>query len=226
MVDGVLLLVDAAEGPLPQTRYVLSKALARRPARRRRAQQGRPRTTPGPTRCSTRSSSCSSTSAPTPDQIDVPGHLRGRPRGPLGGRRRHAGPEDDLTPLLDAVLDTIPAPDGDPDAPLQAIVTNLDASDYLGRLAIGRVVQRHAAQGRARRAARRGGRRGPAAAQAPAHPAAWRSAASAGPRSTSSSPATSSSSPASPRSRSATPSPPRRPRAAARASRSTSRCCA
>ena len=51
------------------------------------------------------------------------------------------GADADLTPLFDAILDTIPAPDGDPDAPLQALVTNLDASDYLGRLAIGRVVK-------------------------------------------------------------------------------------
>ena len=65
LVDGVLLLVDAAEGPLPQTRYVLSKALAARAARRRRAQQGRPPGRPAPTRCSTRSTSCSSTSTPT-----------------------------------------------------------------------------------------------------------------------------------------------------------------
>ena len=43
--------------------------------------------------------------------------------------------------ILDAILETIPAPDGDPAAPLQALVTNLDASDYLGRLAIGRVAQ-------------------------------------------------------------------------------------
>ena len=47
----------------------------------------------------------------------------------------------DLTPLLEAIVDTIPAPDFDPDGPLQALVTNLDASDYLGRLAIGRVVR-------------------------------------------------------------------------------------
>ena len=47
----------------------------------------------------------------------------------------------DLTPLFAAIVDTIPAPHGDPDAPLQALVTNLDASDYLGRLAIGRVVE-------------------------------------------------------------------------------------
>src|SRR5437764_1288987 len=50
------------------------------------------------------------------------------------------GPQDDLTALLDTVLDAIPAPAGDADRPLQALVTNLDASDYLGRLAIGRVV--------------------------------------------------------------------------------------
>jgi GTP-binding protein len=47
----------------------------------------------------------------------------------------------DLTPLFDAILATIPPPSGDPGAPLQALVTNLDASEYLGRLAIGRVVQ-------------------------------------------------------------------------------------
>jgi GTP-binding protein len=50
-------------------------------------------------------------------------------------------PEADLSALLDAIVDTIPSPSGDPDAPLQALVTNLDASDYLGRLAIGRVAQ-------------------------------------------------------------------------------------
>ena len=46
-----------------------------------------------------------------------------------------------LAPVLDAILETIPPPGGDPDAPLQALVTNLDASDYLGRLAMGRVIR-------------------------------------------------------------------------------------
>ena len=51
-------------------------------------------------------------------------------------------PDDaDLAPLLDAILRTVPEPLGDPDEPLQALVTNLDASEYLGRLAIGRVVR-------------------------------------------------------------------------------------
>src|SRR5690606_30647238 len=47
----------------------------------------------------------------------------------------------DLAPLLDAIVEAIPRPAGDPGAPVQALVTNLDASDYLGRLAIGRVVE-------------------------------------------------------------------------------------
>jgi GTP-binding protein len=51
------------------------------------------------------------------------------------------GPEADLAPLLDTIVESIGTSSGDPDAPLQALVTNLDASDYLGRLAIGRVVQ-------------------------------------------------------------------------------------
>ena len=51
------------------------------------------------------------------------------------------GPDADLTPLFEAIVDTLPAPEGDPDAPLQAIVTSLDASEYLGRLALGRVIQ-------------------------------------------------------------------------------------
>ncbi|HEX2403345.1 MAG TPA: EF-Tu/IF-2/RF-3 family GTPase, partial [Acidimicrobiia bacterium] len=51
------------------------------------------------------------------------------------------GPDDDLAPLLDTIIEHIPIPSGDATAPLQALVTNLDASDYLGRLAIGRVVE-------------------------------------------------------------------------------------
>ena len=142
MVDGVLLLVDAAEGPLPQTRYVLSKALGRRPAGGRRAQQGRPAATPAPTRCSTRSTSCSSTSSADDHHIEFP-VISAVAREGRADARASACPADDadLAPLLDAILDTIPAPIGDPDAPLQALVTNLDASDYLGRLAIGRVVR-------------------------------------------------------------------------------------
>ena len=141
MVDGVLLLVDAAEGPLPQTRYVLSKALAldlpavvvlnkvdRADAR--------------PDEVLDEVEQLFMDLGRRPRAARLPGRLGGRPRGP--GRSRASAcrpPTPTWPPLLDTVLDAIPAPDGDPDAPLQALVTNLDASDYLGRLAIGRVVK-------------------------------------------------------------------------------------
>ena len=159
-------------GRCPQTRYVLSEGAGRATCRR--------------SSCSTRSTAHDARPDEVLDEIyqlfidldaddrphRVPGHLGRRPRGP---RRSPASACPATTPtsppLLDAILDTIPAPGGDPDAPLQALVTNLDASDYLGRLAIGRVVQGHAAPGRAGRPARRGVRRGPAAAQAPPQPA-------------------------------------------------------
>ncbi len=140
MVDGVLLLVDAAEGPLPQTRYVLSKAVAADlPAvvvlNKVDRSDARPKE--------------------VLDQIyqlfmdlEVPDHHIDFPIISAIARQGRAiegvgFPDEDATlaPLLDAVLHTVPAPIGDPAAPLQALVTNLDASDYLGRLAIGRVMR-------------------------------------------------------------------------------------
>jgi len=140
MVDGVLLLVDAAEGPLPQTRYVLSKAVAADlPAvvvlNKVDRSDARPKE--------------------VLDQIyqlfmdlEVPDRHIDFPIISAIARQGRAMegvgfPDDDATlaPLLDAVLHTVPAPIGDPAAPLQALVTNLDASDYLGRLAIGRVMR-------------------------------------------------------------------------------------
>ncbi len=140
MVDGVLLLVDAAEGPLPQTRYVLSKAVAADlPAvvvlNKVDRSDARPKE--------------------VLDQIyqlfmdlEVPDHHIDFPIISAIARQGRAMegvgfPDEDATlaPLLDAVLHTVPAPLGDPEAPLQALVTNLDASDYLGRLAIGRVMR-------------------------------------------------------------------------------------
>src|SRR3954453_6651617 len=139
MVDGVLLLVDAAEGPLPQTRYVLSKALAsdlpavvvlnkvdRADAR--------------PEEVLDEVEHLFMALATTPDHLvfEVVSAVAREGRSMKGVGM--PGPHDDLTALLDTVLDAIPAPAGDAAAPLQALVTNLDASDYLGRLAIGRVV--------------------------------------------------------------------------------------
>ncbi|HSM45076.1 MAG TPA: translational GTPase TypA [Acidimicrobiia bacterium] len=140
MVDGVLLLVDAAEGPMPQTRYVLSKALGRglpavvvinkvdRPDARIEAVADEIYQLFFDLEAEDR-------------HIEFP-IVSSIARFGRAVRGMDIPPEDsDLSPILDAIVDTIPAPTGDPAAPLQAIVTNLDASDYLGRLAIGRVEQ-------------------------------------------------------------------------------------
>src|SRR6202046_5128334 len=138
IADGVLLLVDASEGPLPQTRYVLSKALEAhltpivvinkidRPDARAAevlneiydlfidldAQE---------------------------DQLDFPVLYSNAKLGIA--KTSLDDPSDNLRPLFEAIIANIPPPAGDPDAVLQAQVANLDYSDYLGRLAIGRVFQ-------------------------------------------------------------------------------------
>jgi GTP-binding protein len=140
LVDGVLLLVDAAEGPLPQTRYVLSKTLALRlptvlvinKVDRHDAR---------PDEVLSEVEELFLDLAADADDIDFPilsaVAREGRAMTGIG----MPVPDADLTPLLEAIVATIPATAGDRDAPLQAIVTNLDASDYLGRLAVGRVVR-------------------------------------------------------------------------------------
>ena len=136
MVDGVMLLVDASEGPLPQTRYVLMKALESR-------------LTP----------IVVINKIDRPDariqevlneiydlfidldagesQLEFP-VLYAIARDGVAKRK----PDDDssdLRPLFETIVDHLPAPKGDPEAPLQLLVANLDYSDYLGRIAIGRV---------------------------------------------------------------------------------------
>jgi GTP-binding protein len=148
MVDGVVLLVDASEGPLPQTRFVLRKALTAHlpgrpvhqqggPARRphRRGRRRGLRAVHGPARGFRRRAS------PRP-RARVPDRLRlgqGRP-GLVGApHRRRAARRRDLEPLFETIMEHIPAPVHDDEAPLQAHVTNLDASAFLGRLALLRV---------------------------------------------------------------------------------------
>ena len=140
MVDGVLLLVDAAEGPMPQTRYVLSKALARGlPAVVVINKVDRP---------DARLDAVADEMYQLFFDLEAADHHIEFPIVSSIARFGRAidgvgiPPDDsDLSPILDAIVATIPAPTGDPSAPLQALVTNLDASDYLGRLAIGRVEQ-------------------------------------------------------------------------------------
>ena len=139
LVDGILLLVDAAEGPLPQTRYVLSKALA----------QDLPvilvinKVDRGDARAEEVLHEVEQLFL---DLAHSDHHLNFPVYSAVARESRSMkgiGMPDvdaDLSPLLDAILEYIPVPDHDLDAPLQALVTNLDASDYLGRLAIGRVM--------------------------------------------------------------------------------------
>ena len=138
LVDGIVLLVDAAEGPLPQTRYVLSKALGR----------GLPtilvinkvdRGDARPAEVLQEVEQLFLDLAMSDDQLNFPVISAIARDGKAVRGIGMPGESDDLSCLLDTILDTIPAPQVDVDAPMTALVTNLDASDYLGRLAIGRV---------------------------------------------------------------------------------------
>jgi GTP-binding protein len=135
MADGALVLVDAAEGPMPQTRYVLGKALE-----------------------------CGLQPVVVINKIDRPDsrahevsgeafdllmdlgaeHLDDFPHIFASSKEGYAtlDPDvrgDSMIPLLDMVLASVPGPEIDPDSPLQMLVTNLDWSDYVGRIAVGRI---------------------------------------------------------------------------------------
>jgi GTP-binding protein len=138
IVDGVMLLVDASEGPLPQTRYVLMKALEAnlkpivvinkidRPDAR------------APEVLNEIYDLFIDLDA-AEDQLDFPVLYSNAKTGVA--KKSLDDPSDNLLPLFEAIVANIPPPAGDPEAVLQAQVANLDYSDYLGRLAIGRVFQ-------------------------------------------------------------------------------------
>jgi GTP-binding protein len=138
LVDGIVLLVDAAEGPLPQTRYVLSKALG----------LGLPvilvinkvdRQDARPEEVLTEVEQLFLDLANSDDQLSFPViSAVARESRAMTGIGMPAA-DADLSCLLDCIVATIPPPKVDPDSPMTALVVNLDASDYLGRLAVGRV---------------------------------------------------------------------------------------
>ena len=143
MVDGVVLLVDASEGPLPQTRFVLRKALAKKlPVVLVINKVDRP---------DARIAEVVDEAYElfldldaTEDQIDFPIVYCSAKAGRASLERTADGgmpAEENLESLFATLIDAIPAPSYDEDAPLQAHVTNLDASPYLGRLALCRVHQ-------------------------------------------------------------------------------------
>ena len=137
MVEGVLLLVDATEGPLPQTRFVLGKALALglppilvinkidRPDRRI-------------SEVLDETYDLFIDLDATEDQLNFPVLYTNAKAGVALTDPEHQG--RDLVPLFDTILSSIPAPSFDPEAPLQFLVTTLNHSDYVGRIAIGKIV--------------------------------------------------------------------------------------
>ncbi len=138
LVDGIVLLVDAAEGPLPQTRYVLQKALSRDlPAIVVINKVDRQDARPDEVLDEVYQLFIDLDAADHHIEFDVISAIARDGKAVRGIGMPGEG--DDLSALLDTILERIPAPGGDATAPLQALVTNLDASDYLGRLAIGRV---------------------------------------------------------------------------------------
>jgi GTP-binding protein len=136
MVDGVMLLVDASEGPLPQTRFVLRKALERRltpivvinkiDRPDARVQQ-----------VVNEVYDLFIDLDAAEDQLDFAVLYTNAREGRAGTALDAVGA--DLRPLFEAIVNHIPAPRGDADGPLQMLIANLDSSDYLGRIAIGRI---------------------------------------------------------------------------------------
>src|SRR5438477_71907 len=138
MVDGVVLLVDASEGPLPQTRYVLVKALeGKLPAIVVINKIDRPDARIQEVLNEVYDLFIDLDA--TEEQLDFPIIYTNARAGIALPSLDGVKEEGDLRPLFEGILKHIPSPTGDPDGTLQILVANLDYSDYLGRLAIARV---------------------------------------------------------------------------------------
>ncbi|MDI6601128.1 MAG: translational GTPase TypA [Thermoanaerobacteraceae bacterium] len=138
MVDGVLLLVDASEGPMPQTRFVLGKALSLnlkpivvinkidRPDAR-------------PYEVIDEVLNLFIELGASEEQLEFP--IVYTSAREAVAKYDLKDESNNLKPLFDTIIESIPAPEGEIDAPLQFLVTNLDYDDYVGRLAIGRIIR-------------------------------------------------------------------------------------
>jgi len=136
LVDGVLLLVDASEGPLPQTRYVLRKALeAKLPPIVVMNKIDRPDARPQEVLNEIYDLFIDLDA--DEDQIDFKVLYTIAKSGIA--KATLDDPSNTLQPLFEAIIEKIPAPSGDPGGPLQLLVANLDYSEYHGRLALGRI---------------------------------------------------------------------------------------
>lgn len=136
LVDGALVLVDVAEGPLPQTRFVLQKALEAN-LKLVIVLNKIDRSDARPEAIHSAIFELLIDLGASEEQIESPVvYTSARLRT---ATRDLASPGEDLTPLLDLVLEAIPSPRGDPEGPLQILVTTLGYDDYVGPLGIGRV---------------------------------------------------------------------------------------
>lgn len=138
MVDGVLLLVDAFEGCMPQTRFVLKKALAlgKRPIV---VINKIDRPTARPAEVIDEVLDLFIDLGADDDQIEFPVVYASGRDGYASLNVNEKG--TDLKPLFETITETVPAPEGDPDGPLQLLFSNIDYDDYVGRIGVGRIIR-------------------------------------------------------------------------------------
>ncbi|MBI5806457.1 translational GTPase TypA [candidate division TA06 bacterium] len=137
MVDGVLLLVDAVDGPMPQTRFVLSKSLKL---------NLKPivvinkvdRTESRPHWALDQIFDLFVSLDASDEQLDFPVVYSSGKNGTATNDLQH--PQKNILPLLDTIVDKVPEPQGNPGEPFQMLVTSIDYNDYVGRMAIGRIL--------------------------------------------------------------------------------------
>ena len=140
MVDGVVLVVDAYEGPMPQTKFVLRRALdLDLPAVICINKIDRPDARPQDVVDEVLELFMDLDASD--EQLDSPFVFASAKAG--FAKRTLDGPEEDMKPLFDAILEHIPAPEGDPDAGTQMLISTIDYNEYVGRIGVGKIDNGH-----------------------------------------------------------------------------------